>query len=531
MSCKKIESVIDQVCNFKEDNLIRDFVLEDNEKEEDIRKDGAFLVLKKRIFVSLYLTPENLIGSYLFYFLQPQKGGTTPLFGYDKNSIMWTIASHRKASYELIFDNAKVLHDYISYIPLLSLLGVPIKPENFGIVFDPVAKKYCSVQPLFESFFGEKLDIDEVYKDISQHFSGDISFHEERTNIKNILKQKSWLIKQVETVSRCKSLQKNDSFLQCVNFMKILYKEEKKMKLPIFTELSDSAKEYFRDLGEFVEKDLIPASLYQDLGTYGEENEQAPSKIKKKNIVAVKDQQLLQDTKPYALAALKYLGYIPSEDSLKVDVMLDGGTRPLRFRFQIKEQEYAVYLKLSEPTTILLRELYKKSGNLSVSYRSVTSPKFTIEEEIKGFHKFEIPKESQALQELDGYAKAVIAFDVCKFFAGIGDLEKAANSVISFTNEFRSVVCISAIDFNMSQIYNQGIRDIIKIHRTAELSISHEECDKLYQYHEKMLWERVQKQQALIESLIKSIKSMYELCELAEYIEGNYSHLEEKYEV
>lgn len=48
------------------------------------------------------------------------------------------------------------MSDYLNYIPILSLLGISIKPENFVIVFDKVSKKYCSVQPLLKSFFMKK---------------------------------------------------------------------------------------------------------------------------------------------------------------------------------------------------------------------------------------------------------------------------------------------------------------------------------------------------------------------------------------
>lgn len=301
------------------------------------------------------------------------------------------------------------------------------------------------------------------------------------------------------------------------------------MKLPIFTELTSKAKDYFRNIGEYIDNDFIPANLYQELGLYAVDNEIPFHKEKKRNIVFVKDEKLVSNVKPYAAIALNYLGYKPDDNSLKVDVMLDGGTRPLRFRFDIGSKKYGVYLKLSEPTTVLLRELYKRTGNLSVPYRSITSPKFTIEEEVIGFHRFEVPKELQSLSELDGYANAVIAFDVCKFFAGIGDLEKAANSIISFKQEFLSINNIVPIDFNMSQIYNQGIINIIKINRTSELNISSEEYTKIYEKHEKTLWKKVQDHKELINILIASIESMYELSELAMYIKENYSQLEKKY--
>lgn len=46
--CKKFESTM--CCDFKEQDIIQDFVLNNNEKEEDIEKDSAFLSIDKKVF-------------------------------------------------------------------------------------------------------------------------------------------------------------------------------------------------------------------------------------------------------------------------------------------------------------------------------------------------------------------------------------------------------------------------------------------------------------------------------------------------
>jgi hypothetical protein len=92
---------------------------------------GKFYKSWASVFLVQPLEIRALVGSYLLYYHQPQKGFGTPQFSFTDDSLIWSVDGTKLAALDEISASRDRITEYFRYVPILQQLKASLQPESF----------------------------------------------------------------------------------------------------------------------------------------------------------------------------------------------------------------------------------------------------------------------------------------------------------------------------------------------------------------------------------------------------------------